>query len=868
MKKVTLLTVILLTFIGGIHSLAQISNSRKIISFNDNWLFTKSNPTDAFRLKYDDASWEPIQLPHCWNVKDPYEEDDDYYRGIGWYRKKVTFSESYKNKKIFLVFDGANQVSDLYVNGFPVGRHKGGYTAFIFDITPYIKLDGTENIIAVQVNNATDLYIPPIDVGYTIYGGIYRNVRLLITDNIHFSTDNFGSSGIFVSTPSVSEKSALVSMKGSCKNETLSKQDIQIVNTLTDADYKAVTTFSNNYTLEANKKLDFQFDNIAIANPKLWSPENPQLYQLTTQIIKDGNIVDEIVSTIGFRWYRFDADSGFFLNGKKYLLKGTNRHQDMMGKGSALTKEDHENDLQSIKNMGCNFLRLAHYPQDPYVLKRANEIGLLIWEEVPVVNLMKIDPEFLSNAGNMIKEMIRQHYNNPSVIMWGSMNEIFLNDNYNNRTQKIIDSTYGVNVSKYGKVLDSIVRAEDPYRSSTIAMHMSSDYDKFKIDVIPQVASYNIYSGWYGGKVDEFGKSFDKKHAEKPEQVIFISEYGAESDNAVNTEKPTRLDNTGQYQRYFHESYLEQIQQRPYLAGTAIWNQFDFGNPNIGGTISNINHKGMYTWDRKPKDVYYFYKANWNPQPMIYIASRDWSHRAGLIGDSSTIDVYTNAPTATLIVNGKSLSSKSSNSLHKITWKALFKNGVNTIVAKATKNHQIIADTFQIMYDVFDSTLSNNSKSAIKINAGSNAQFIDATHAIWLQDMPYKKGAFGYVRGKPSFISLKGKITKTDKVQLLYTYLDSVKDYRIDVADGNYQVELYFAEPEYHETGKRVFDVSINNKKVITDFDLFKESGYCEAIKKSFIITTTNKQGIQLHFDAKKGNPILNGISIVPVTKN
>ena len=196
----------------------------------------------------------------------------------------------------------------------------------------------------------------------------------------------------------------------------------------------------------------------------------------------------------------------FRSNGQKYILKGTNRHQDLAGKGSALSQEDHEQDLQIIKNMGCNFLRLAHYPQDPYVLKRADELGLFIWEEIPLVNYMNTEPLFVGNCKTMIREMIRQHYNYPSILLWGSMNEIFLNDYYNNRAQKITDSVYGFKVRDIEKQLDALVREEDPARYSTLAMHGSTDYEKYGIASIPQVASYNVYNGWYAGKVEEFGK--------------------------------------------------------------------------------------------------------------------------------------------------------------------------------------------------------------------------------------------------------------------------------------------------------------------------------------------------------------------------
>jgi beta-galactosidase len=678
-----------------------------------------------------------------------------------------------------------------------------------------------------------------------------------------------GALGVYVTMPNLENQLPIIKVKAKISNELPIYNKLTISNKLYDAKNNLVASFNQKITIEGKQDSSYQMMSEPINQTVLWSPELPYLYRLETKLIDDNQsqTLDSISNSVAFKRYRFDADSGFILNGKKYVLKGTNRHQDMMGKGSALTEEDHERDLQIIKNMGCNFLRLAHYPQDPYVLKRADEMGIFIWEEIPLVNYMNISDEFVNNCGTLIREMIRQHYNHPSIILWGSMNEIFLNDYYNKRTQKITDSIYGDNVRKAGEKLDRIVREEDSIRYSTLAMHMSSDYDKFKIDVIPQVAGYNIYNGWYGGKVEEFGPTFDKKHAQKPNQVILVSEYGAESDLSVNTERPTRLDNTGQYQRYFHESYLEQIKQRPYFAGTAIWNQFDFGNPNIGGTVSNINHKGMYTWDRKPKDIYYLYKANWNPEPMVYIATRDWPIRKGIKGDSSTIDVYSNAKEVSLNLNGKNIGKKKTNGIGKTTWKVLLKDDINKIVANGVVNKKTISDTGMISYKIYDTLLNNfsavpNEKQTLRINCGSNAQYIDNDKNIWIEDKSYSKGSFGYTVGTPSFISLKGKITNTDKTPLLYTYLNDVKSYRLDMPDGQYEIELFFAEPEFHEIGKRVFDVTINNSKVLTDFDLNKEASYCEAVLKKYSIMVKYNQGIEIKFDSKKGKAILNGIAI------
>jgi beta-galactosidase len=467
---------------------------------------------------------------------------------------------------------------------------------------------------------------------------------------LHFKEINNSAGGVFITTPKLNDQNSEISVKTSLVNESAEKRSFKFLNTVFNSEGKKITNFSKDISLDAGKEIELSATS-EISTPHLWSPEDPYLYKVHSQLIEDGKVIDEIINPLGFRWFHFDAEKGFFLNGKKYVLHGTNRHQDMIGKGSALSNEDHIRDMHLIKNMGANFVRLAHYPQAPEVLKLADELGIIIWEEIPLVNYMNIQPGFLTNAENMLREMIHQHFNHPSVIMWGSMNEVLLDSKNGIRIQKHSDTAYLNGVRKFAFSLDSEIRTEDPTRYTTMAMHESGDYAKYQLDNISQVAGHNIYSGWYGGTVDGFGKSLDKLHKEKPEQIIFVSEYGAEGEIQLNTEKPERMDYTGQYQRFYHESYIRQINQRPYLGGTAIWNEFDFSQPNIGGPTPHRNQKGLITWDRKPKDVYYLYKANWNPEPMVYIATRNWMIRGGESSAASTIDVYSNLSDITLFVN-------------------------------------------------------------------------------------------------------------------------------------------------------------------------------------------------------------------------
>lgn len=838
-------------------------------SINDNWKYLPQGADFAQRPKADDTKWQTVNLPHTWNAKDPFDDDETSRRDISWYRKKLVLDKRFNNKNIYLNFEGAYQVADVYVNGVFAGQHKGGYTAFTFDITHLVKLDDnpTENLIAVQLNNAQDNFVPPLSIGYASYGGIYRDAWLISTNKLHFKVLDHGSSGIFISTPKVDSTAAQVNIRGTISNDDQLERKFEMLHIIYDAHQKEISRIRKNYTAAAGREIVFSLDAQEIKGPMLWSPDKPYLYTVKSQLLENGHVIDELSNPLGFRWFSFDANKGFSLNGKKLVLRGTNRHQDMKDHGDALSAEDHYRDLKLIKDMGCNFLRLAHYPQAPEVLKLADKLGLLIWEEIPLVNYMNPVPEFLKNSKMMVREMIRQNYNHPSVIIWGSMNEVLLWSEKAERIQVQENAGYVSKVKMYAEKLDSTVRAEDPYRYSTMAMHMSDDYDKYGLSDIPQLASYNIYNGWYSGKAEEFKPAIDEKHRQNPKQVLFISEYGAEADNRVNTEQPQRFDFTGQYQRLYHESYLNQIGQMPYLAGTAIWNQFDFSQPNVGGVSNNMNQKGMVTWDRKPKDSYYLYKANWNAEPMVYIASRDWAHRAGLAGGLSTIEVYSNLEEVTLKVNGISFGTKRPDHLKKMVWKVKLNDGTNDVVAVGKSAAGVFNDHFVLTYSVYAANLKQAERpfTQLAINVGSNTQYLDNSDHVWLEDRPYKAGSFGYIGGSPAMLNIKTVKKNTNDNPLYYTYQDDIKGYRFDVPDGMYELELCFIECDKIQANERVFDVLVNNDLLITQLDLVNLYGAGVAVKKKFQVRVTNGSGVQVAFKALKGKAVLSGIKLKAV---
>jgi beta-galactosidase len=835
--------------------------ARTEYTINSNWRFWNNGiASGQNKSSIDDSSWDIVNIPHTWNAEDPFDDVDGYKRGIAWYRKNLELSKNeLQGKRVFLNFEGANQVTDVYVNNRMVGRHKGGYTGFKFDITDAL-IEGESQLIAVCVNNAHDPYIAPLSVGYALYGGIYRDVWVVVTDDVHFDMDDFGSNGIKINTTGVSSKSAAVSVSSSVVNDGTVNKKVEVIAKILNNTGAVIAEKSTSESILPGERKHFE-QTIDMDHPHLWSPDDPYLYTVSSVIKSEGRVIDKVDNPMGVRWFSFDPEEGFSINGNHIKLKGTNRHQDFKGKGSALSNGDHRRDMEMIKNMGCNFIRIAHYPQDPEILRAADELGLIAWEEIPLVNYMSMHPEFYKNSVVMLKEMIRQHYNHPSVVMWGSMNEIFLYGSNEDRIRLQDDTAYVKGVQKYAVKLDSIIRAEDPNRYSTMAMHMSSDYERYGIEDIAQVVGFNVYSGWYGGELNDFGVAFDKRRQRKPSQVVMISEYGAGSDPRLNSENPKRFDFTGQYQLIFHESYLRQINNRKFIAGGLIWNQFDFSQPDIGGSISHLNQKGLATWDRKPKDSYYFYKTNWNSEPMVYIAEKDWLVRATIQSNPSyNITVYSNTKKVELYFNGNKVGSKSPNEVKKTSWTVKLKEGDNSLRAVGTAKDTKVEDETTIKIKRF----STSNLTSLRINVGSNAQYLDQQSNPWIEDSPFN-GLYGFSDGGESTLLFrKSPIRGSEDEPIYYSCLENLKNYKVRVPYGSYVVTLYFLENKDIKPDERVFDVSANGKKIISNLDLTKEAGFCQAVKKSFNIDVTNGE-IDFVFKAQSGRTLLNGLEVIKV---
>ncbi|MGF1923504.1 MAG: glycoside hydrolase family 2 protein, partial [Bacteroidia bacterium] len=395
---------------------------RQVIDINQVWSFAKES----------DQNWQKVNLPHTWNAFDVMDDEPGYYRGIGKYKKRLVLKPEWKTKQLYLKFEAANQETEVYLNGVKIGGHKGGYTAFIIPLAN-LKFNGTDQL-EVKVNNQYNESIAPLTGDFTFFGGIYRTVSLVVVDKLHFSDRDYASTGVFVQAKNVSTQQAEVLVNGNLSNSSNADRSLKIISVLSDHNGKKIGESNLSLIVDGGKEISFTLPELHVSKPSLWSPAQPYLYKLSTRIVDgiSGKIIDELQSVVGLRFFSFDVDKGFFLNGEPFKLIGASRHQDFAGMGNAVPTHLQVKDVHLLKEMGGNFLRVAHYPQDQAVLEACDRLGILASVEIPIVNEITESDAFTANAKQMQLEMIKQNFNHPSVIIWAYMNEVLLKMRHNN----------------------------------------------------------------------------------------------------------------------------------------------------------------------------------------------------------------------------------------------------------------------------------------------------------------------------------------------------------------------------------------------------------------------------------------------------
>ncbi|MFS2352956.1 glycoside hydrolase family 2 TIM barrel-domain containing protein [Bacteroides ovatus] len=668
------LVSVVLFMLYGMSMFAQ----RQDILLNNDWNF-------RFSHQVQKGTEVRVDLPHTWNAQDALSGKIDYKRGIGNYEKNLFIRPEWKGKRLFIRFEGVNNIADVFINRRHIGEHRGGYGAFIFEITGKVEY-GKENSILVRVNNGEQLDIMPLVGDFNFYGGIYRDVHLLITDETCISPLDYASPGVRLIQDSVSHRYAKVRAIVDLSNGSSGNQEVELNVRLLDGQ-RVVKEGTKNVNLSGNEvmqqELTFEID-----QPHLWNGrQEPFLYQAEVTLFRNGQMVDRVTQPLGLRFYRIDSDKGFFLNGKHLPLKGVCRHQDRSEVGNALRPQHHEEDAALMLEMGVNAVRLAHYPQATYFYDLMDKNGIIVWAEIPFVGPGGYNdkgfvdlPAFRANGKEQLKELIRQHYNHPSICVWGLFNEL---------------TELGDNPVEYIKELNVLAHQEDTTRPTTSASNQMGD-----LNFITDAIAWNRYDGWYGGTPADLGKWLDRMHKDHPEICIAISEYGAgasiyhQQDSLVKT-VPTSWWHPENWQTYYHIENWKTISSRPYVWGSFVWNMFDFGAAHrTEGDRPGINDKGLVTFDRKVrKDAFYFYKANWNrEEPMLYLTGKRNTVRTQRL---QTITAFTNLSGAELFVNGKSYGKAIPDSYAILEWKNVeLQPGENEIKVVSTNKKLPLSDSF------------------------------------------------------------------------------------------------------------------------------------------------------------------------------
>jgi beta-galactosidase len=873
-------------------------NKRIVISLNDNWQFAYGRGRQTIKPG-DSLEWSTVSVPHCWNVKDVLDDKPGYYRGIGWYKKKLYLNPSFRNKEIFICFEGVNQQAEVFINGKKAGTHDGGYTGFCIPLKGLLSFDhkgGGADEIEVKADNCFNENIPPLSADFTFFGGIYRNVYLIAVDKIHFDLENNGSNGVFITTPHVSAKEADIAVKGSITNVFPEKKEVTVVTVIKDRSGKTVLENRSDLMLGGTQTVVFNQKLRLESQLHLWSPDDPYLYTLNTRLYdkQTGLQTDEVINPLGIRWFKFDAARGFFINGKPCKLIGTSRHQDYKNMGNAVPEVLQIRDIQLLKNMGGNFLRVAHYPQDPVVLETCDKLGILASVEIPLVNGITESESFTEHCKKMQVEMIRQNFNHPSVIIWGYMNEVLLKPQF--AEDKVRQQLYFKNITRLAEQLDSLTRAEDSSRYTMIANHADFDhYRELGLTRIPMLVGWNLYQGWYGGNISGFGEFLDKHRKEIPDKPMLLTEYGADADYRLRSFHPVRFDKSVEYAGYYHKIYLKEILKRPFVAGAVIWNLADFSSEGRTETMPHINCKGLLTSDRKPKDVYYFYKAHLVKEPFIKIASDYWKLRSG-VADSvhqsisvQPLEVYANFDSVELLLNGLPLGRKKTED-KSCLWDVPFVNGNNKLEAVAIYKGRRYSDFLNIEFQLIPWKLNDQVTPFKKINVllGSERFYLDPiNHQIWLPDQPYRMGSWGHIGGKPFKMKNSTKesygtdsdILGTDDDPVYQTQNIGIERYRLDVPDGEYAVTLHFSElqggrkgepfvynldsmADKEKSGERIFDVEINRSLVLEKFNIMQQFGIENKGAVTVTVSATGNNGIEILFRPHKGEPVLNALQV------
>jgi beta-galactosidase len=669
----------ILSAIVPLLGLSQVLHGERLETvLKESWRFQQGDPAGAETVEFKDSDWKAVDVPHAWSQAEPPSP-----RGPGWYRRMLEFPKVASGARTFLRFEAASLVADVYLNGTRLGQHRGGFTAFTYEITDAMK-PGT-NLLAVCVDNTNTGDVAPLSGDFTVFGGLYRPVHLITTGPLCISPLVNGSHGVRIRQSDVSHERATISVTTFFSNKSSGAKNHTLRISVLDAAGKSVArkeSSMNANAASADEKL-------VIEKPHLWdSIADPYLYSVRVEVIADDKVIDSVTEPLGLRFFSFDKDKGFSLNGRACRLRGVCRHQDHGRNGWAVSKEDLEEDMTLIREIGANAVRLAHYPHSDDFLRLCDRYGIIAWSEIPLVDALGKAEGFEANATQQLEEMIAQLGNHPSILMWGLWNEL----------------QGGVPAQPIIQKLHDHAHALDPTRPTAAASFSGSERWCPDATKVTNLLATNTYPGWYRGTPEGMNDNLDKFRAFAPNQPLGVSEYGAGASIHQHQQGMTKAPmprgpwHPEEWQAIAHEAHWKAIESRPFIWGSFIWNLFDFSSARRKeGDAPGINDKGLVTRDRKvKKDAFYFYKASWSPEPVVYITSR----RDAVRTEASTpLKVYSSADHVKLTLNGKDLPpGEHEGVIHR--WKEItLKKGSNEIVATAERDGKPVTDRVTWIFD-------------------------------------------------------------------------------------------------------------------------------------------------------------------------
>jgi beta-galactosidase len=832
----------------------------------------------SFRQESDrPAHWSSVNVPHTWNrignagTKRSNLSND--VQGVGWYRLHFTAPPAAAGSRYFLQFDGVGTIADVWLNGIYLGKHSGAFQRFRFDVSSSIKSSG-DNLLIVKADNArprpgsSTQDVIPLSGDFFMFGGIYREVALIVTRSTHVDMLDFGGPGLYARILDLNTQAATVQVVGKFVNDAVKAQAVSVEFSIEDAAGHTVASTSLDTTASARPdELQVQ---LHVDQPRLWrGTQDPYLYRTVMTIRAQAKILDRVSEPLGIRTVKMDPDRGFFLNGEHLFLRGASMHQDRPVKGWAISRADQQQDFDILQELGANAVRLAHYQHDQASYEQADVRGIVTWAEIPLVNKVSYDGspanvQLTADARHQLTELIRQNYNHPSIAVWSLGNEIDLT-----ATQTGTSSRPG----QLLRSLNEVAKREDPSRPTTfadccevgIAPPIGADAGAALRETIVGMADtigYNRYFGWYTGQFDDFGVMLDAAHARHPLLPMAVSEYGAgaaltqhSDDSAGGPINPHGRPHPEEYQNWYHEKSWAILEPRRYLWGVFIWNLFDFSSDSRNeGDLTDINNKGLVSYDRQiRKDAFYFYRANWNSEPTLHLVGRRYVDRAYAVIDA---EAYSNATEAALTLDGKSVGiTPCENGI--CWWRAVHLHpGANELEATAAIAGVTVRDSLRWKLD--------HSEAEVNIKAGDISGY-EAKDARRYGSDSYFEGGIARGVNPPDTAAADRVFVRADDARLYDSFREGNFRYRVPLPRGRYRVRLMFAEPTANAAGERLFNVAANGVAQVENFDIFAAAGgKLKGVDKGFDATVDD--GIlELAFRSTRGGALVSALSIMPL---